>query len=127
MPLHHITPLFKHFELSNKLHKNIWLKMDCYQPVLSFKIRGIGALCEYAQQNNYKHIICASGGNAGYAASYAAYMLGLQATIFMPLNSSIFTQRKIKNLNAQIILSGECIDETTEIANNYATQHNAFF
>ena len=33
------------YEIDSVLGKTIYLKMECYQPVGSFKARGIGALC----------------------------------------------------------------------------------
>jgi L-serine/L-threonine ammonia-lyase len=125
--LHHITPLLKHYELSQSLQKNIWLKMDCYQPIQSFKIRGIGHLCMHAKQQGYTHLVAASGGNAGYAAAYAAEQLGMQATVFMPNHISIHTQNKLKHLNAKVVITGVSIDEAQEAAQAYVTEHNAFF
>ena len=50
----------------------VWLKMDALQPSGSFKLRGVGRLVQQAAQNGAREIVCASGGNAGFAAAYAA-------------------------------------------------------
>jgi L-serine/L-threonine ammonia-lyase len=127
LALHHITPLLKQYAISQTLHKDIWLKMDCYQPIQSFKIRGIGHLCVHAKQQGYTHLVSASGGNAGYATAYAAYQLGMQATVFMPKHISIHTQNKLKQLNASVVIVGDSIDEAQQVAQTYVSEHNAFF
>ena len=67
--LHLQTPVFENPAINQRLNKKIYLKMECYQPVGSFKIRGIGALCQEAVQSGVDHLVCSSGGNAGYAAA----------------------------------------------------------
>ena len=43
--LHHQTPLFESMQMSAVAGVSVLLKMDCYQPCGSFKIRGIGRVC----------------------------------------------------------------------------------
>ena len=45
-PLHVQTPLLKSKKLSDKVGSNVWLKLDNVQNSGSFKIRGIGYLCQ---------------------------------------------------------------------------------
>jgi L-serine/L-threonine ammonia-lyase len=127
MPLHCITPTIKHEALSIELNKNIWLKMDCYQPVLSFKIRGIGHLCEQAKQQGYTDLVAVSGGNAGYAAAYAGLHLGMSATVFMPAHISGVTKQKLMQLGANVEQVGDSFDDAYIAANAYIAKHKAFF
>ncbi len=127
MPLHYNTPLIKHYNLSNQLNKNIWLKMDCFQPVQSFKIRGIGKLCVNAKEKGYSHLVSASGGNAGYATAYSGYCLNMSVTVFMPNNAAISTQNRLKELGANVILSGDSLDDAQKSALEYAEKYAAFF
>ncbi len=48
MDLHIQTPLIRSTPLCNQFDKQIYFKMECYQPIGSFKIRGIGQLCKRA-------------------------------------------------------------------------------
>ena len=45
-PLHWKTPLTCSSQLSRKLGAKVWLKLDNVQPPQSYKIRGIGLLCQ---------------------------------------------------------------------------------
>ena len=67
-PLHLNTPLLPHRALSLSLDKQVWLKMDNLQPSGSFKLRGIGLMCQRAAAQGATHFVCPSGGNAGFAA-----------------------------------------------------------
>ncbi len=52
--LHLQTPLFESKQLSKLSGKKILLKMECFQPTGSFKIRGIGQLCQELIQSSAK-------------------------------------------------------------------------
>ena len=75
--LHLDTPLLLSEPLSRALGSRVWLKMDCWQPVGSFKIRGMGRRCQQAAADGARRLVCSSGGNAGYAVAYAVRELGL--------------------------------------------------
>ena len=45
-PLHWETPLTCGSKLSRKLGAKVWLKLDNLQPPQSYKIRGVGLLCQ---------------------------------------------------------------------------------
>ena len=69
-PLHIQTPLLLHRGLSAQLNKRVLLKMESSQPSGSFKLRGIGLMCQRAVTNGARHFICPSGGNAGFSLSH---------------------------------------------------------
>ncbi|WP_338527009.1 pyridoxal-phosphate dependent enzyme [Erwinia aphidicola] len=46
MPLNIVTPLIESLPLSQLANTRIWLKMEALQPSGSFKMRGIGYVCE---------------------------------------------------------------------------------
>ena len=85
MPTLHIqTPLLEHRSLSARLGKQVWLKMESSQPSGSFKLRGIGVLCQRAVAKGATHLVCPSGGNAGFAAAVSGAALGVRTTILVP-------------------------------------------
>jgi L-serine/L-threonine ammonia-lyase len=106
MTLHITTPLYENADLNRRLSKRIFLKMECYQPVGSFKIRGIGALCEQAVASGKMHLISSSGGNAGYAAAYSGKQLGVKVTVVVPETTSETTKQRILAQDAEIIVRG---------------------
>ncbi len=115
-PLHIQTPLLKSIPLSKKSNKNIWLKLECCQPSGSFKIRGIGRLCQYWVQNHKQHFVSSSGGNAGLAVAYAGVVLNVTVTVFIPITSKQIYIDALKLLDVTVIISGNSWDEAHQRA-----------
>src|SRR5689334_3557184 len=84
VPLHLDTPLVQTAPGYSASGKSLWLKLDALQPSGSFKLRGVGRLCQYEVENGAREIFCASGGNAGIAAAYAGRALDVPVTIVVP-------------------------------------------
>ena len=125
--LHHQTPLFLHHRLSKERGQNIYLKMDCYQPSGSFKIRGIGYLCTQQAQKGTKGFVSSSGGNAGLAVAYSGIQLELPVTIIVPSTTPEHVREKMRILDARVIEHGDVWDESDIFARNYAEQHQCSY
>jgi L-serine/L-threonine ammonia-lyase len=82
--LHTITPLWESRPISAAAGLKVWLKMEAFQPSGSFKARGMGEACRAAREAGAARVVCASGGNAGYAVAYAGRQLQLDVTIIVP-------------------------------------------
>ncbi len=63
-----------------------------------------------------KHIICSSGGNAGFAAAYAARQLGYPATIVIPESTPDFVAASLRDEGADVIVHGKVWDNANEYA-----------
>lgn len=115
-PLHFISPL-KHSQIiSKKCNLQVFLKLENVQPPGSFKIRGIGHLCQTHAQKGCKRFICSSGGNAGLAAAHAARKLNIPITICVPSTTQKFTINQLKDLGAEVVVVGSVWDECNEHA-----------
>ncbi len=125
--LHHHTPLFLAHRLSGEQPRQIYFKMDCYQPTGSFKVRGIGRRCQEAQAAGCEHFIIASGGNAGLATAYAGWKLGVRTTVVLPLSTSEAMQEKIRVLGAAVELAGQVWDEAHAVAVALAEREQAVY
>ena len=110
-PLHLETPLLKSLILSEKTGMDIWLKLENTQNTQSYKIRGVGRLCQKAVQNGCKHIVSSSGGNAGMAAAYAAKLLNVPCTVVVPETTQKFMIDKIRRLATTVEVFGQAWDE----------------
>jgi L-serine/L-threonine ammonia-lyase len=110
------TPVYTNPEIDSALGKTIYLKMECYQPVGSFKARGIGAICQEAVTSRAQHLVSSSGGNAGYAAAYAGRQLGVEVTVVVPESTSQMARRRIESEGAQLVVRGAAWDEANEYA-----------
>ena len=110
-PLHVETPLWESLPLSAALGAPAYLKMEAFQPVGSFKARGMGAACRAAQAAGAQQLVCASGGNAGYAVAYAGRVLGIPTTIVVPQSTSPFMRDRIRAEKATVVVHGDSWDD----------------
>ena len=109
--LHIQTPLLLHRRLSAALGKSVWLKMDNEQPSGSFKLRGIGLMCQRAVAAGATHLVCPSGGNAGFAAAVAGVALAVRTTVVVPSTASAAARRAIVDIGAELIVHGASWDD----------------
>lgn len=125
--LHNWTPTLYSDPLSMLSHQSVWLKMECFQPVGSYKIRGIGRLCQHMIRMGKKSLACSSGGNAGVAVAYAGRCLGVKVDVFLPSTSNQIYVDAIKAEGAKVHIAGDVWDEANEAAKLFAENHHAGF
>ncbi|MDJ0656695.1 MAG: pyridoxal-phosphate dependent enzyme [Xanthomonadales bacterium] len=113
--LHMVTPLIA---ASERLH----LKMECFQPTGSFKIRGIGHMCEHAVAEGCDRLVSSSGGNAGIAVAYAGIRLGVAVTVLVPESTPEATRARLRDQGAEVMVRGAVWDETDLTARELAEQ-----
>ena len=75
------TPLIESPALSRRFGCRIFLKLECFQPIRVFKIRGA---YNKISQLSAKKIVAASSGNHGIAVAYCSRLLGKQCTVVVP-------------------------------------------
>jgi L-serine/L-threonine ammonia-lyase len=127
MTLHIHTPLIESLPLSERTSRHIWLKMENLQPASSFKIRGIGLLCQQGKRDGVSRFVSSSGGNAGYAAAYAGRKLGVQTTVFVPETTPPDARRKIASQGAEVKVAGSVWDEADLEARALAEKVNGLY
>ncbi|WP_394781173.1 pyridoxal-phosphate dependent enzyme [Undibacterium sp.] len=125
--LHSITPLLEHRSLSAQLDKKVWLKLENTQASGSFKLRGIGVLCQRAIANGASHLVCPSGGNAGFAAAVAGAALGVRTTIVVPQTTHESVRQNIRAIGAEVIIEGSVWDEANLLALRLCEQPGAIY
>lgn len=127
LPLHIETPLVDAFDISARSRKRIVLKMECYQPVGSFKLRGIGLLCQRSVEGGKRALVSSSGGNAGMAVAYSARRLGVKATVVVPASTPKSTLERLSLLDAEVIVHGEAWDDADAHARKLASEATAAY
>ena|SRR5438094_8266950 len=125
--LHIPTPLLEHRSLSARLGKQVWLKMESSQPSGSFKLRGIGVLCQRAVAHGATHLVCPSGGNAGFAAAVAGAALNVRTTIVVPQTTHDSVRQAIRAIGAELIVEGSVWDEADQAARRLCDQPGAVY
>lgn len=125
--LHNWTPTFDSLRLQEITGKRVFLKMECFQPCGSFKVRGLGRLAEDYIQRGFTHFVASSGGNAGLALAYIGRKLGYPVTVFLPKTSKPIFVAAIMREGATVNVVGEVWDEADAAAREFSeTQHAAY-
>jgi threonine dehydratase len=91
----------------------IWLKLEHLQVSGSFKARGMYNRL-LAQAIPAAGVIVASGGNAGIATAAAARALGVRCEVFVPTVSSAAKQARLRELGADVVVTGSVYAEALE-------------
>jgi threonine dehydratase len=91
----------------------VWLKLEQLQVAGSFKARGMYNRL-LANPIPASGVIVASGGNAGIATAAAARALGVHCEVFVPTVSSPAKQAKLRELGAQVVVTGNAYAEALE-------------
>jgi threonine dehydratase len=128
------TRIARAASLSSPGH-DVFLKLETDLPTGSFKVRGaIYALSvKLAGRDGLKavpritEVVCASTGNHGAAVAYAARLLGVRATIFLPIDPNPVKAARIRDLGARLVESGADLSAAIDAAQEYATRGSAFF
>ncbi|XP_061599396.1 serine dehydratase-like [Cololabis saira] len=120
------TPLLESVGMSKRLGTTVYLKMENSQPSGSFKVRGIGHLCQQLAGQS-KGVVCASGGNAGMAAAYVARKMGVAATIVVPSSSPQLVVQRLQDEGAAVKIVGKVWDDANAEALRLADSEGLTF
>ncbi|XP_068679376.1 L-serine dehydratase/L-threonine deaminase-like isoform X1 [Montipora foliosa] len=121
-PLHIRTPLLESHPMTKLSEFPVYLKLENVQPVSSFKIRGVGNLCQKAMEKGCNHMVCSSGGNAGLAAAYAARKLDVSCTVVVPGTTPQFMVDRLREEGATVKICGNSWDDADALALELAKQ-----
>ena len=105
-PRIHRTPLEESPALSNILGVPVFLKLEFLQITGSFKLRG--AMFRLSQLNETEKlagVVTCSAGNHGWAVAYAARLLEIPATVYLPAEVDESKERGIASLGATVVRS----------------------
>ena len=106
------TPLYFSPRLSDLTNTKVYLKLESYQPIRVFKIRGAAnKILKLSPDDRKNGLVAASSGNHGLAVSYLAKLTGTKATIVVPTNAVDEKVRAIEEYGATVIKHGLFHDE----------------
>lgn len=117
------TPQYDCESLSEALGCHLTLKIETANPIRSFKGRGgfyLVAKRHRAGLLKGRRVIAASAGNWGQALAYACRAYGLPLTMFASVNANPLKIQMMKNLGAEMILTGEDFDAAKIAARTFA-------
>ena len=118
------TPLIESPALSRRFGKSVYLKVECFQPIRVFKIRGA---YNKISQIPSKKIVAASSGNHGIAVAYSSRILGKQSTIVVPETAVKEKLEVIQENGAEVVKFGKYHADREAKAREIASQTGATF
>jgi threonine dehydratase len=106
------TPLYYSPALSNATGANVYLKLECYQPIRVFKIRGAAnKILQLSAEERKRGLVAASSGNHGLAVAYIAKLTDSRATIVVPTTAVEEKVRAIEEYGGTVVKEGLFHDE----------------
>jgi len=122
------TPSISAGWMEKKYGVDVTFKCENLQRAGSFKIRGaynrIARLSESERSNG---VVAASAGNHAQGVALAAQILGIKATIFMPVGAPLPKYQATIGYGATVIFHGKTIDEALIAASNFSNETGAVF
>ena len=118
------TPLAPLPALRGDLHPNLRLKLENLQVTGSFKPRGVfNTLVGLGSAGRARGVVGASGGNHGVALAYAAHVMDIPATVYLPESASADRIARVQRWGAEVVQVGRNWDDAHAAATVYAAEH----
>jgi len=106
------TPTFHSVIFSQRTGAEVYLKLECFQPVGAFKIRGaVNKIGSLPQSELKKGLVTASSGNHGLSVAYVAKIYGTKAVVVVPQNAVKEKVEAIKSHGAEVVKYGKDYEE----------------
>lgn len=114
------TPLAESLYLGDGERK-YFFKLECQQPVKSFKIRGaLNKMLTLTDEEKARGVATVSSGNHGSSVAYAARLLGIEkADIIIPGMAPMAKENRIRFYGGNVIRMGNDYDEAHALGMKY--------
>ncbi len=118
------TPLVESPSLSRKTGREVFLKLECFQPIKAFRVRGA---YNKISQTAERSVVAASSGNHGMAVAYSSRLLGKRATVVVPEAAVTEKVDAIRDLGAEVVKAGTLSSEREAKAREIACATGSAF
>lgn len=123
-----VTPMESSRYLSEILGSPVFLKCENLQRTGSYKIRGaFNRLSRLTDEEKARGVVAASAGNHAQGVALAARILGIKATIFMPVGVPLPKLQATRDYGADVVLRGHTVDEPLRAAAEFSRTTGAVF
>jgi len=111
------TPVMTSTQLDERLSARVFVKCESFQRVGAFKIRGAyNAISRIPAEDHGRGVLAYSSGNHAQAVALACRLLGMDATIVMPVNASAVKRAATEGYGARIVEYDPAIERREEVA-----------
>lgn len=119
------SPLRRSFALSAQ---PVWLKLECWQPTGSFKVRGaLNHLASLSEEERRRGVVAASAGNHALGVAWAAQALGgrVPAVLFVPESTPRTKVAKLREFPVTVREIGATYEDAYDASLEYAAAEGA--
>ncbi|MFD3533924.1 threonine ammonia-lyase [Streptomyces sp. NPDC058664] len=114
--------------LSSLVGAPVHLKCENLQRTGSFKLRGAYVrIAGLRPEQRAAGVVAASAGNHAQGVALASKLLGVHATVFMPVGAPLPKVAATREYGADVRMHGHVVDETLAAAEQYARETGAVF
>ena len=122
------TPVIESHWLSELTGNKVIYKCENLQRTGAYKVRGAyNLISQLSAEEKKRGVVAASAGNHAQGVALAAQLLGIKATIFMPVGASLPKYQATVGYGANVVLTGAIFDETLAAAKDFTEQTGAVF
>jgi len=122
------TPVFESRHLGQTTGARVVLKAENLQRTGSFKIRGgYNRIAALTAEERERGVVAASAGNHAQGVALAAQMIGVPATIYMPIDASMAKVEATRGYGASVEFAGITFDDAQAAAREHAVREGATF
>lgn len=108
--------------------RKVFVKLESLQITGSFKIRGALAAIHAAHRDDpHGAVVTASAGNHGLGIAHASSLLGVRATVVVPVNASVAKVKKLSTYDIELLQSGTSYDDAQAFAKELADERSIRF
>ena len=119
-----VTPLIESPALSKIAGRQVFLKLECFQPIKVFKIRGAYNKISRVKEGR---VVAASSGNHGIAVAYSSRLLGKKCTVVVPETVVEEKAETIMEYGAELVKAGRFSHEREAKAREIARTTGSAF
>jgi threonine dehydratase len=92
---------------------SLLVKHENHQPTCSFKVRnGLSVVTALTADEKHRGVVAASTGNHGQGIAYAAHLLGVSATICVPVGNNPEKNAAMRSWGATVLETGATYDDS---------------
>jgi threonine dehydratase len=107
-----VTPLEEARRLSKRTANQVLLKREDLQPIFTYKLRGAyNRMAHLSDEERARGVVAASAGNHAQGVAYSARHLGMSAVIVMPRTTPAIKIDAVRELGADVELTGDTYAE----------------
>ena len=122
------TPLEDSRAVARVVGHKVLLKCEHLQRTGSFKIRGAyNRISRLEPEEQARGVVCASAGNHAQGVALSAQLLGVQATVFMPVDAPLPKVDATRGYGAEVRQVGTSVDDALEAAQEEADRTGKSF